>query len=142
MIDDGLLNKFNHIRDLPVSEEMLGAYIEGNLSELEMDDVEMMLQYQPELNDLYEEVTCIPDFSILSDDGPDGFGTSDGFSFPFYSGEMETSDDYTLQEDISPDMEFSETDDEYQGTTDNWGNEDDDVFGLDLSSGDDFNLDF
>lgn len=35
MISDELLSKFNRIQDLPVSEEMLGAYLEGNLSESE-----------------------------------------------------------------------------------------------------------
>lgn len=32
MIDENLLNKFNQIEDLPVSEEMLGAYMEGKYS--------------------------------------------------------------------------------------------------------------
>lgn len=31
MISDELLSKFDSIEDLPVSEEMLGAYMEGNL---------------------------------------------------------------------------------------------------------------
>lgn len=35
MIDEELLNKFDRIQDLPVSEEMLGAYLEGNLDTLE-----------------------------------------------------------------------------------------------------------
>ena len=33
MIDEELLNKFDRIQDLPVSEEMLGAYMEGNTSD-------------------------------------------------------------------------------------------------------------
>lgn len=35
MIDEELLNKFDRIQDLPVSEEMLGAYMEGNLNDAE-----------------------------------------------------------------------------------------------------------
>lgn len=33
MIDDELLNKFNNIEDLPVSEEILGAYLENSLTD-------------------------------------------------------------------------------------------------------------
>jgi hypothetical protein len=39
MIDDKLLNKFDCIQDLPVSEEMLGAYIEGGLNDLEASEI-------------------------------------------------------------------------------------------------------
>ncbi len=39
MTDDKLLDKFNRIQDLPVSEEMLGAYIEGGLNDLEASEV-------------------------------------------------------------------------------------------------------
>lgn len=39
MINDELLDKFDKIQDLPVSEEMLGAYLEGNLSNEENEYV-------------------------------------------------------------------------------------------------------
>lgn len=39
MISDELLNKFARIEDLPVSEEMLGAYLEGNLSDNEVSQI-------------------------------------------------------------------------------------------------------
>lgn len=39
MISDELLNKFDSIEDLPVSEEMLGAYMEGNLSDTEISEI-------------------------------------------------------------------------------------------------------
>lgn len=39
MIGDELLSKFGRIEDLPVSEEMLGAYLEGNLSEDEVSGI-------------------------------------------------------------------------------------------------------
>lgn len=39
MISDELLNKFDRIEDLSVSEEMLGAYMEGNLSDNEISQI-------------------------------------------------------------------------------------------------------
>ena len=39
MISDELLNKFDRIEDLPVSEEMLGAYLEGNLHGSEFREI-------------------------------------------------------------------------------------------------------
>ncbi len=39
MIDDELMKKFDSIEDLPISEEMLGAYLEGNLSEDEIFEI-------------------------------------------------------------------------------------------------------
>jgi hypothetical protein len=35
MINNDLLDKFDRIQDLPISEEMLGAYMENNLNETE-----------------------------------------------------------------------------------------------------------
>ena len=32
---DDIISRFDNIQDLPVSEEMLGAYLEGNLTPLE-----------------------------------------------------------------------------------------------------------
>ena len=39
MISDELLNKFDRIEGLPVSEEILGAYLEGNLNEDEISEI-------------------------------------------------------------------------------------------------------
>ena len=47
-----LLNDFNSIDDLPISEEMLGAYIEGNLSDPERMMVEEYFENDSALNDL------------------------------------------------------------------------------------------
>lgn len=57
MIDDELMIKINSIEDLPISEEMLGAYLEGNLTDAEAIEVDLMIQYQPGLCELYEDVT-------------------------------------------------------------------------------------
>lgn len=48
MIDDELLAKFDRIQDLPVSEEMLGAYVEGNLDNFDSDVVSSAIS-----NDLF-----------------------------------------------------------------------------------------
>lgn len=55
MIDDDLLSKFDCIEDLPVSEEMLGAYLEGNLYPYEVYDVESAIQKSDYLNELTNE---------------------------------------------------------------------------------------
>lgn len=39
MINDDLLAKFDRIQDLPISEEMLGAFMENNLDETEAEMV-------------------------------------------------------------------------------------------------------
>lgn len=48
MINDELLAKFDRIQDLPVSEEMLGAYLEDNLSAVENLQIEQQLIVNPE----------------------------------------------------------------------------------------------
>lgn len=57
MIDEELLNKFDRIQDLPVSEEMLGAYIEGNLSGNEAGNVELMIDFHPGLSELVDDIS-------------------------------------------------------------------------------------
>lgn len=52
MINDDLLNKFNSIPDLPVSEEILGVYIEGRLNPLENMQVSSILEMESELSAL------------------------------------------------------------------------------------------
>lgn len=59
MISDELLSKFDRIEALPVSEEMLGAYMEGNLNAVENLQVEQQVILNPDLQtfvkDLAEE---------------------------------------------------------------------------------------
>ena len=45
-----------HIKPLPISEEMLGAYLEGNLSLEEAREVEGMIGNNDELNALMDEI--------------------------------------------------------------------------------------
>lgn len=50
MIDKELMSKFDRIQDLPVSEEMLGAYLEGNLSDSESIEVSSIIDTNPDLS--------------------------------------------------------------------------------------------
>lgn len=54
MISDERLNKFDSIEDLPISEEMLGAYLENKLSSSEKVDVESAIQENTYLGELAE----------------------------------------------------------------------------------------
>lgn len=62
-LNDDLLNKFNSIEDLPVSEEMLCAYEEGTLSKSEMEMVRDEIESNSALLDLLEEDGGISPFS-------------------------------------------------------------------------------
>lgn len=58
MIDKELMSKFDRIQDLSVSEEMLGAYLEGNLSPKEYFDIESTIgenEYLKEIVDINHE---------------------------------------------------------------------------------------
>lgn len=88
MIDEELLNKFDRIQDLPVSEEMLGAFIEDkldhaerefiqqeinsdlsliNLSHSITEDIESELNFDTPLIDSIELPLCIDEFQIQED---------------------------------------------------------------------------
>ncbi len=56
MIDDELLAKFDRIQALPVSEEMLGAYFEGNLSDYESIEISTMVDSNPDLSFISYEI--------------------------------------------------------------------------------------
>lgn len=66
MIDEELLSKFDRIQDLPVSEEMLGAYLEGNLSDSESIEVSTMIDTNPDLSFIFFETDAL-DTDIISD---------------------------------------------------------------------------
>ena len=52
-----------HIKPLPISEEMLGAYIEGNLAQSDAQYVELMLQDNDELSAFVEELSVSDDLT-------------------------------------------------------------------------------
>lgn len=55
-INEELLAKFDRIQDLPVSEEMLGAYLEGNLDCYDMQDVSELIRENNLLRTISEDV--------------------------------------------------------------------------------------
>lgn len=66
--NENLLDKFDRIDDLPVSEEMLGAYLEGNLDPIEQGFVENSIESYPELS-FIAEIEITPEEQILFDSG-------------------------------------------------------------------------
>lgn len=52
-----------YIKPLPVSEEMLGAYLEGNLAQSDAQYVELMLQDNDELSAFVEELSVSDDLT-------------------------------------------------------------------------------
>ncbi len=59
MISDELLNKFDRIQDLPVSEEMLGAYMEGNLSPIEAENFFNFIHDNALVSDIMSDVNLL-----------------------------------------------------------------------------------
>lgn len=67
MIDDELMKKFDSIEDLPISEEMLGAYLEGNLSPYESEMVHNEIDSDLSLMNLMHSVTSDIDSNLFFD---------------------------------------------------------------------------
>lgn len=61
MIDDTLLGKFARIQELPVSEEMLGAYLEGGLDSADSIGISTIIDSDPDLSLLSAEVGSVQD---------------------------------------------------------------------------------
>lgn len=61
MIDDELLNKFDRIQDLPVSEEMLGAYYEGKTTPYETLNIQSSILDDSNLHSLLSNMSPIQD---------------------------------------------------------------------------------
>lgn len=102
MIDEELLDKFDRIQDLPVSEEMLGAYMEGNLNDAESILFSKMLDSNPDLSLLSYEVEsyindALEDSSII-DQG-------DIFTSDFVLPAIETHQSEMILPTMSDDME-------------------------------------
>lgn len=54
---DEIISRFDQIQDLPISEEMLGAYIEGHLSAVENLQVEQQAIYSPDFLTFVKELS-------------------------------------------------------------------------------------
>ena len=65
MIDEELLTKFASIEDLPISEEILGAYLEDNLSDAESIVVNNIIDSFSELSSIIAEIPSIDDFNTF-----------------------------------------------------------------------------
>lgn len=53
---DELISRFKDIRDLPVSEELLGVYVEGNLRGSELREVSNLLRTDDNFSNLVQSV--------------------------------------------------------------------------------------
>lgn len=95
MIDDELMKKFDSIKDLPISEEMLGAYMEGKLDLYDMDNVNMLVHNDPILQ------------SIVEDTANSAFETPYNFESIHQSDEI-SSDDENISFDTN-DIELGES---------------------------------
>lgn len=51
-----LFSRFGNLHDLPVSEEVLGAYVEGNLTPFETDEVNRLCEDEPVVSSVMEEI--------------------------------------------------------------------------------------
>lgn len=66
MINEELLSKFDRIEDLPVSEEMLGAYLEDELLEEEKLQIENAIDFNDDLSDLFDMISQSEDVQSIN----------------------------------------------------------------------------
>ena len=60
-----------HIKPLPISEEMLGAYLEGNLNPKDARYVELLIENNPDFSALIDELSVSEDLeSDIIDETP------------------------------------------------------------------------
>ena len=78
-----------HIKPLPISEEMLGAYIEGNLAQHDAQYVEQMLQDDNDFSAFVEELSISDNLmsNYLLEDMP---SLENDFTLPEISSELGT----------------------------------------------------
>lgn len=82
-----------HISSPAISEEILGAYLEGNLSADEMQRVEHILECDDDLDALVDEI-AVENLTILdADSSPCVYDENPNFDFDFELPEVEPSFD-------------------------------------------------
>lgn len=84
-----------HISSPAISEEILGAYLEGNLSEYETQMIENVLEYDDDLDRLVDEI-AVENLTILDADAessPSVYDEVPNFDFDFELPEVEPSFD-------------------------------------------------
>lgn len=93
MINEDLFAKFDSIEDLPISEEMLGAYMEGNLTESEALEIAPVISRDGMLSNLMNSIeethTALNNFENFIDEQID-FPDNDFFTNSTYETEEET----------------------------------------------------
>lgn len=62
MMDNELMNKFDRLEALPISEEMLGAYLENNLHGSESREIKNLINGDTNISDLVSAVEADMDF--------------------------------------------------------------------------------
>ena len=85
-----------HISSPAISEEILGAYLEGNLSEYETQRVEHILEYDDDLGGLVDEI-AVENLSVLdtdADSSPSIYDENPNFDMDFELPEVEPSFDW------------------------------------------------
>ena len=88
MISDELLDKFDRIEDLPVSEELLGAYMEGNLNSFETSQMENIIAENAQLSDLVDDISQDNISNILNNLEPQIFDPS----YPVFISDLQLPD--------------------------------------------------
>ena len=108
-----------HLQLLPISEEMLGAYLEGNLTADEVGYVESCLKSDIDLQELVDEIDYTgPDWvnEAVADLNPEysGYGSVD-FDLPEVGGHLSDSEwDDTREPDVN---DFDITNNDIEGST-------------------------
>lgn len=92
MIDEELLNKFSRIQDLPVSEEMLGAYIEDKLDYAEREFIQQEINSDLSLINLSHSITEDIE-SELNFDTP----LIDSIELPLFIDEFQIQEDQQME---------------------------------------------
>ena len=105
MIDDDLINKFDSIEDLPISEEMLGAYLEGNLDDAESIFVNNAINSFSDVSEIVLEIPVIENLAMLEildyDFSAEIFSIMSDVELPNISDNILNNTSICLQEEIS-----------------------------------------
>lgn len=114
---DTLAQRFAEIPDMEVSEETLGAYLEGNLSPEEMMEVQQLVENDPILCEMAGDITADDDYHYDNEyyDGYDSEDIADEYGVDEYSDSLVDTDQVV---DDSTDAEDSYGDTSWADTTD------------------------
>lgn len=60
-----IINRFDDIEDLPISEEMLGAYLEEKISDSELETLESYKEESPIISEIIKETMIFKYLSMI-----------------------------------------------------------------------------